>query len=122
MIELLDASVAIDYLRGHEPARQVVEDAAELVASEITRFEVLVGVKPGEEAATEDLLDLPYWVPVDEGIARRAAELARRYKASHSGIEHADYLLAATALDLNARLLTTNVRHFPMLSGLTPAY
>jgi hypothetical protein len=37
-------------------------------------------------------------------------------------IDAADYLIAATALLLEAELLTTNVRHFPMLTGLEPAY
>ena len=122
MIDLLDASVAIDFLRGHEAARVVVDAAAELAASEITRYEVLAGIRNGEEEATEDLLALPHWVPVDEEIARRAAQLARDFRASHSGIEDADYLIAATALELDARLLTTNVGHFPMLTGLQAAY
>jgi predicted nucleic acid-binding protein len=122
VIDLLDASVAIDFLRGHVPARDVLDAADELAASEITRYEVLTGIRRGEEEATEDLLALPHWVPVDEGIARRAAELARDYRASHSGIEDADYLIAATALEIGARLLTTNVRHFPMLPGLEAAY
>lgn len=122
MTDLLDTSVAIDYLRGREPALAVVEASDELLASEITRYEVLVGMKPGEEQATEDLLALPGWVPVDERIARRAAALAREHCAAHSGIEDADYLLAATALELDARLLTTNAKHFPMLPGLAPAY
>ena len=122
MIDLLDASVAIDYLRGRQEALEVVDAADELFASEITRYELLVGVKPSEEELTEDLLALPALVAVDEGIARRAAALAREYRTSHSGIEDADYLIAATALELGARLLTTNVKHFPMLSGLAPAY
>jgi predicted nucleic acid-binding protein len=122
LIDLLDASVAIDFLRGHEPARDVLDAADELAASEITRYEVLAGVRPGEEEATEDLLALPQWVPVDEQIARRAAQLARLYRASHSGIQDADYLIAATALELGARLLTANARHFPMLPGLDAAY
>ncbi|HEV8687878.1 MAG TPA: type II toxin-antitoxin system VapC family toxin [Gaiellaceae bacterium] len=122
MIDLLDTSVAIDYLRGREAALAVVDAADELVASEITRYEVLVGMKRGEEEVTEDLLALPGWVPVDEWISRRAAALAREHRAAHSGIEDTDYLLAATALELDARLLTTNVKHFPMLPGLEPAY
>lgn len=122
MIDLLDSSVAIDYLRGTEAARAVVEASEKLVASEITRYEVLVGIKPGEEDLTDDLLALPAWVVVDEEISRRAAALARQYRDSFSGIEDADYLIAATALELEARLLTTNARHFPMLPGLEPAY
>lgn len=122
MIDLLDSSVAIDYLREVDVALEVVDASDELLASEITRYEVLAGIKPGEEDLTEDLLALPLWVDVDEAIARRAAALARQYRGSFSGIEDADYLIAATALELGARLLTTNVRHFPMLPDLKPAY
>ena len=49
-------------------------------------------------------------------------ELVRKHRRAHSGIDDADYLIAATALLLEADLLTTNVRHFPMLSGLQPPY
>src|SRR5918994_4692105 len=117
-MELLDSSVLIDYLRGSEEAQLVVDALEEPVASELTRYEVLAGIRRGEEQRTEDVLSLPAWIDVDEGIARRAAELARRYRASFSGIEDADYLIAATALDLEARLLTANVRHFPMFADL----
>jgi len=41
--------------------------------------------------------------------------MARQHRLAHSGIDGADYLIAATALLLEADLLTTNVRHFPML-------
>lgn len=121
-MELLDSSVLIDYLRGHVEAQAVVDGVTEPIASELTRYEVLSGVKPGEETLTEDVLALPAWVDVDEVIARRAAELARRYRSSFSGIEDADYLIAATALDLEAHLLTTNVKHFPMFPDLVAPY
>jgi hypothetical protein len=62
------------------------------------------------------------WVPVDEVIARLAGSLAAAYRRSHSGIDAIDYLIAATATVVGAELLTTNVRHFPMISGLTPPY
>jgi predicted nucleic acid-binding protein len=55
-------------------------------------------------------------------MARTAGELAQRHRRSHSSIDDIDYLIAATTLLLEADLLTTNVRHFPMLRGLEPAY
>lgn len=122
MTDVLDASVAIDYLRGRPEALEIVDASDELVASEITRYEVLVGVRHGEEEATDDLLALPGWIDVDDGIARRAAALAREYRAAHSGIEDTDYLIAATVLEIGGRLLTTNVRRFPMFPELRPAY
>ncbi len=124
-MKLLDTSVAIDFLRRHPPAVDAVSSAVgsdRLAASEITRFELLSGMRPDEETATETFLSLLVMIPVEETIARTAGALARRYKRSHSGIEDADYLIAATALEADADLLTTNVRHFPMLEGLAPAY
>ncbi len=122
MIGLIDACVAIDLLRGNEAARAAVDRQDVLVASEVTRFEILAGVKPSEERAVETFIDIVDWLLVDEGVARRAGSLARRYRPSHSGIDDADYLIAATALEYDVPLLTQNVRHFPMLPGLEPAY
>jgi predicted nucleic acid-binding protein len=119
---LVDACVIIDVLRGDLSAKSVLPEFAPLAASEVTRFEVLAGMKPGEERRTEELFAAIQWLPVDEGVARRAARLAQRYRPSHSGIDDADYLVAATSLEYDAPLLTTNVRHFPMLDGLTAAY
>lgn len=124
-MKLLDTSVAIDFLRRHSPAVSAVSSAAtsdQVGASEITRFELLAGMRPDEEAATEEFLSLLAMIPVEETIARTAGSLARRYKRSHSGIEDADYLIASTAIETGAELLTTNVRHFPMFPGLEPAY
>jgi hypothetical protein len=60
--------------------------------------------------ALDQFFSILTWIPVDEGVARVAGELARRHRKSHSGIDDADYLIAATALLLDAELLTSNVR------------
>jgi predicted nucleic acid-binding protein len=122
LIVLLDACVVIDFLRSLPAARTVLSGEKMLAASEVTRFEVLAGLRPGEEGATEAFFQGIAWLEIDENVARQAAALARQYRPSHSGIDAADYLIAATALEYGARLLTTNVRHFPMLPGLEPAY
>ena len=75
-----------------------------------------------ELPALEQFFSAISWVAVGEDVARAAGELARRYRRAHGGIDNADYLIAATALLLGADLLTTNVRHFPMLPGLQPPY
>ncbi len=62
------------------------------------------------------------WIPVDEAVTRTAGSLAREHRGADGGIDDVDYLIAATALELDAELLTTKVRHFPMLAGLRPAY
>jgi predicted nucleic acid-binding protein len=79
-------------------------------------------VRPDEHDLIEGLFSVPDWVPVTEEISRRAGEFARSYRRSHSEIGAVDYLLAGTAQALGAELITTNVRHFPMFSGLRPPY
>jgi predicted nucleic acid-binding protein len=125
-VKLLDTTVAVDHLRGEESAvrllRSVIDEEAAVVASEVTRLELLVGVREDELEALEQFFSAISWIPVDEPIARTAGLLARKHRRAHSGIDDADYLIAATALVLDAGLLTTNVRHFPMLADLRPAY
>ncbi len=125
-MKLLDTSVAIDHLRGVEPAVQVLTQLIEadepILASEVVRFELLAGVRDSDVDALELFFSALSWVPVGEEVSRTAAALARNHRRSHSGIDDADYLIAATTLLLDAELLTMNVRHFPMLKGLRPAY
>jgi hypothetical protein len=125
-VKLLDTSVAIDHLRGVRPAvdllRELVGGDEPVVSSEVVRFELLAGARDDERDALEQFMSVFTWVSVDEGVSRAAGELGRRYRSAFSGIDTADYLIAATALLLDADLLTLNVRHFPMFKGLGPAY
>jgi predicted nucleic acid-binding protein len=125
-VKLLDTTVAVDHLRGAPEAVQLLDSLVEadqlLTASELVRFELLVGVREPELEALEQFFSSLSWMPITEEIAREAGSLARRYRAAYSGIDDIDYLIAATAVVLDADLLTTNVRHFPMIEGLEPAY
>jgi predicted nucleic acid-binding protein len=125
-VKLLDTTVAVDHLRGQQGAvdllRSLVESDETLVASEVVRFELLAGVRDEELPALEQFFSAIAWVAVGEEVARAAGALARKHRRAHSGIDDADYLVAATALLLDADLLTTNVRHFPMLEDLQSPY
>jgi predicted nucleic acid-binding protein len=125
-VKLLDTSVAVDHLRGRQEAVDLLSgliDADEmLLASEVVRFELLAGVRRDEVEALERFFAALSWVPVGEEVARVAGDLAREHRRSHSGIDDADYLIAATSVLLEAELLTTNLRHFPMLGSLTAPY
>jgi predicted nucleic acid-binding protein len=122
---LVDTSVLIDYLRGHEQAAAVLEReraAGPLQASEITRLEVLAGMRPVEEDATRSLLSTLVWHPVDAAVAEDAGALGRRWLPSHHTIDSADLAIAATAIRTDSQLLTRNVRHFPMFRDLQAPY
>lgn len=125
MNALVDTSVLIDYLRGHQGAAQLLEQeraTAPLHASEITRLEVLAGMRPAEEDGTRALLSIFIWHPVDAEVAEEAGALGRRWLPSHHTIDGADLAIAATAIRNGSRLLTRNVRHFPMFADLRSPY
>jgi predicted nucleic acid-binding protein len=122
-VRLLDTSVLIDVLRGSAAAAAWLAGLDEVpLCSEVTRAEVLRGVRSGERAGTERLLAALRWAPVDETISRRAGELGRRHRASHRGLGVADLLIAATAQTYGAELATANVRHYPMFPRLAAPY
>ncbi len=75
-----------------------------------------------EEDQTRSLWSTLRWHPVDAGVAEKAGELGRAWLSSHRGIDSADLAIAATAFRLDARLLTINVRHFPMYPGIGRPY
>ena len=125
MSALVDTSILIDYLRGHQKAAALLvheRASSALHASEITRLEVLAGMRPAEERPTRSLLSTLRWHSVDEEVAEKAGELGRAWLSSHRGIDGADLAIAATAALLDARLLTLNIRHFPMFPGLARPY
>jgi predicted nucleic acid-binding protein len=125
MTFVVDTSILIDVLRGDAAAAKLLYESREsgpLHASEIVRLEVLAGMRPREATATRALLDAFTWHPLDERIAEIAGELGRQWLPANRGIDSADLAIAATAIALDAQLLTKNVKHFPMFTELRPPY
>ncbi len=126
MTVLVDTSILVDHLRGDERAvslmRSLLADGGQVWAATPTRTEIFAGIRSAERDPMMQLFGLLEWMDIDAAVADAAGELARRYRRSHSGIDTTDYLIAAAAQSIGARLLTLNVRHFPMFDGLEPAY
>ena len=126
MAIVLDTNVLIDHLRGHSAAiaafDQAVASRDRVSASVLTRVEVLRGMRAGEEQAVFRLFARVDWIAVDMELADRAGELANAYNRSHPGIDAVDFVIAATAERLNARVWTHNLKHFPMFPGLRRPY
>ena len=126
MLVVVDTSVLIDHLRGDARATRLLRDVVgagdELWSVTPARTEILAGARPGELSAIERLFDQIRWLDVTKDVADAGGRLAAQYLRSHSGVDTVDYLIAAGVERLGARLLTLNVRHFPMLKDLEPAY
>lgn len=122
---LIDSDVLIYLLRGDQRAVSFMEQIVTvdtLAVSVVTLAEVTGGIRSAERHRVARLFRELRVEPITEIVAHRAGQLIRQYRASHSGIDLADYLIAATAEHNGAKLATLNVRHFPMFKGLKPAF
>ena len=125
MTDLFDSTILIAHLRGIAPATELLRSAVErggALASVLSRVEIEGGMRSDERSGVARLFSALRMEAVSDGIATRAGALLREYRRSHSGIDLVDYVVAATALEHGARLLTLNVRHFPMFDGLQAAF
>jgi predicted nucleic acid-binding protein len=124
-VKLFDSTVLIAHLRGVAPATDLLREAVrdnEAACSVLSRVEIEGGMRTAERAAVSRLFNSLLVEPVTDVIARRAGERLRAYRRSHPGIDVVDYVIAATAEVQGAELLTLNVKHFPMVQGLEPAF
>ncbi|MGH2450174.1 MAG: type II toxin-antitoxin system VapC family toxin [Candidatus Limnocylindria bacterium] len=124
---VLDSSVLIDHLRGTVPGagdvfRDALERSDELWSTCVVRAEVRAGMRRNEELDTDRLFQQIRWAPVDEVQADLAGELGRRFGPAYPGIDTPDLLVAALALTISGRVVTKNVKHFPMFPELRAPY
>ena len=84
-----------------------------MAISTLTHLEIYQGMKAGEERATNAFLDGLISVVVDIPIARRAGSMLGELRSKGMTIGIADAIIASTALQFGAPLLTNNVEHYP---------
>jgi predicted nucleic acid-binding protein len=122
-VTLLDTDVLVDFFRGSRKAVDLVNLHSErIILSSIVVAELFAGVKGDtEQTVLENFVSLFRVVPVSAEIATAGGLYRRDYGKSH-GVGLADAILAATAEAEEAELKTLNIRHYPMLKGLEPAY
>lgn len=118
-----DTTVLVDVLRGTGRAVAWLRALPEgPYCSEISRTEVIRGLRSGERRGAEAMFALLDWIPVTEPVSRLGGDLGRQYRRSHQGTGPADLVVAATAQLLSVELATHNVKHFPMFPGLRVPY
>lgn len=120
---LVDTDVLIDFLRGDDRAISFVFDnSSQIILSPIVIAELYAGVKGDNELSVLDkFISFFRTVPIDSETAKAGGLYKRDFGRSH-GVGLADALLAAAADKENAQLKTLNVKHYPMMGNLEPAY
>ena len=113
---VLDTDIAIDFLRRRDYSRDLLNHWAGeglLAISTLTHLEIYQGMKTGEERATNAFLDGLTSVVVDILIARQAGIMLGELRLKGTTIGIADAIIAVTALQFGAPLLTNNIEHYP---------
>jgi predicted nucleic acid-binding protein len=120
---LPDTDVMVDFLRGRPEAVSFLKSHADrILLSPIVIAELYAGVKGvAELAVLNNFIQAFPAAPVTAEIAMAAGLYKRDYGKSH-GVGLGDAILAATAKSHGAELKTLNIKHYPMLANLKPAY
>jgi predicted nucleic acid-binding protein len=114
---LLDSNILIRHLRnrpGYHALLRRLSQEDDLYISAFTRVEVLRGMRDHERERTYALLNGLLTYPLDQETADRAGELLRTWQARGVTLSGPDAVIAASALQVGATLVTANPRHFPM--------
>ncbi len=114
---LIDSDVLIDHLRKEKKAINFltyeIEKKSLLFTSVINRVEILAGMRKGEEEIINNLFEIISPIDVDVTIADRTGEYLRKFSKSHV-LNIGDAIIAATAKEMELKLVTRNIKHYPM--------
>lgn len=114
---LIDSDVLIDHLRKEKKAIDFltveIEKGTFLFVSIVTRIEIFAGMRKGEEESINSLFEIMIPINVDVGIGDKAGEYLRKFSKSHA-LNIGDAIIAATAKEIALKLITRNVKHYPM--------
>lgn len=117
---IFDTDIFIWVQRGNQKAADLIERARERHLSIQSYMELLQGAtNKGQHVYTKDFLTkFDFQVlPFTENIGHRAAIYIEEYALS-SGIRTGDAIIAASAVENNLPLATSNQKHFKLIRDL----
>lgn len=115
---VIDTNILIDKLRGGtkwDEFLNVLDDDVELYLPSIVFFELFSGISSKKEDITNYILSLKklfHLVDMTLEIAKRAGEINRDMAEN---LEAPDYIIAATAIEIGAQIVTLNKKHFSQI-------
>lgn len=120
-IIVVDTDILIDSARGIKEAErclQRIEQTASASISVVTQMELIIGCRNRNELqCLEQFLCRVEIVNLSESISDVAVELLSQYRLSH-GLLIADALIAATAIELDCRVVSKNQRDYRFIDNL----
>lgn len=116
-----DTSILIDHLRGGNAWKKIaseIDNDTQLFVPTIVLFELFSGTstkKPAIVSQIYKLLGTFQRLDLNELIARQAGEL---YRDANKTLQVPDYIIAASALQINAHVATLNQKHFAQIHNI----
>ena len=117
---LIDTDVLIWFLRGRSSAREALAQCRPVELSAVTYMELVQGVRDKSELRMlRRTIRLNGWriLPLTEDISHRAVMYVEGYALSN-GLRVADALIAASAVQTGATLMTANSRHYKCIPDI----
>lgn len=121
---LFDTGFIVDYFRGKSYTKDFLDKNSDQVfaTSAITIYELYNGALKSDNPKSntelvEESLDWLNNLDFDSSTARKAAEIQNQLRKEGSEINKIDYFIAATAVQNNAEVVSTD-RDFGRLKGL----
>ncbi len=119
---LFDTDVLIWCFRGNEKAARLIDsESGDRLLSIVSYMELLQGARNSQEKKWihSFLSDFDFLVlPLSENIGKRASIYIEEHALKH-GIQMADALIAATAMENGSKLCTSNYKHFKCIEDLS---
>lgn len=119
---VVDTSILIDYLRGGSKWQEFLKDLSqevELYIPTIVIFELFSGRSTKNIKARQKVEDIIMYlrkIELNDKIATHAGEL---YRDIRQTLQIPDYIIAASALQVNATVVTLNQKHFKQIPNLS---
>jgi hypothetical protein len=113
---LVDTDIAIDYLRGYQYAKKLVEplwESNSAYLSVLSVYELWAGMRENEKENTLNFIKVCKIENITPEIAFKAGDLFKQYRTKGITLTSIDCLIAATALVKNFKIATRNVKHYP---------
>ncbi len=117
---LFDTDMIIWFERGNRKALKIIEASENRYVSIVTKMELLQGARDKKHLLNLEtyLSDFNFLVlPLSEDIGHRALIYIEEYALSH-GLRCNDAIIAATAVENNLHLVSSNTKHYKSIKDL----
>lgn len=113
---LIDTDIAIDFLRGENQAKKLIEPLwthHSAYLSLLSVYELHARMKDHEAEFTENFISACQLLEITRSIASQAGNYYRFHRSRGMTLTSIDCMIYLTAKQNNLKLLTRNVKHYP---------